>query len=402
MYVRKINQKLKQNLREAGDDIKFFFKQCLKMFIQNVILPLAYFFAKIKPVNKGLMIFADAHHDKCPESMRELLKRIIKENEFEVIEFYHDFGSCSGFKSLKYSINFMKLYAKSEFVIICDNFLPVSSCRKRKGTSVIQLWHGCGAFKKFGYDTSGDIPEYYKGNVYRNYDAVTVSSEECIKPFSTAMKLDESVFRPIGISRTDKYFDKDFISDSERLFYEENPNAKGKKVVLWAPTFRGNASHPYLVGDEAVVNLAEKLVDSSEWYLVTKSHPHMKKPVIAETESDLPTERIFPVTDILITDYSSVIYEYALFKKPILIFAPDLDEYSAQRGFYLDIEDMPAEIVRDSESLNLQAVKAAEESFNKKAAEEFLNKYMTACDGNATDRVMDLIKELRDKNNNTL
>lgn len=383
---------------KAGDDIKFFFKQCLKMIVQNIILPLVYFFAKIKPVGKGLVIFADAHHDICPVSMREISNRFKSNNDFKVLEFYHDFSRCGSLKSLKYSVRFMKLYAKSEFVFICDNFLPVSACTKRNGTFVIQLWHGCGAFKKFGYDTAGDIPKYYKGNVYKNYDIVTVSSSECIKSFASAMKLDESVFKPIGVSRTDVYFDEDFCFESKELFYNENPNAKGKKIVLWAPTFRGNPANPYLVGDQAVMNLATKLFDSDDWYLVTKSHPHMKKPVIAETESNVPTERIFACADLLITDYSSVIYEYALFKKPILIFAPDLEDYKSQRGFYLDIEDLPAKIVKDSEELNLKAVEDAIAQFDEKETNIFLDKYMTGCDGNATDRIIDLVKEIKKEN----
>lgn len=368
------------------------------MIVQNIILPIVYFFYKRKPVNNGVVVFADAHHDVCPISMKELLNRLRSDNDFNVLEFYHNFAKCGSLKALKYSVRFMKLYAQAEFVFICDNFLPVSACKKRKGTYVIQLWHGCGAFKKFGYDTSGDIPKYYKGNVYKNYDIVTVSSSECIKPFSSAMKLDESVFKPIGISRTDIYFDEDFKAESKEMFYNENPNAKGKKVVLWAPTFRGNPSDPYLVGEEAVMNLASELFNSDKWYLITKSHPHMKKPVIEQTESELSTERIFAAADLLITDYSSVIYEYALFKKPILIFAPDLDNYKSQRGFYLDIEDLPAKIVKDSEELNLKAVEDAVSQFNEEETNLFLEKYMIACDGHATDRIIDLVKEIKKEN----
>lgn len=367
------------------------------MTVQNIILPLVYFFYRIKPLNKGLVVFADAHHDVCPVSMTEVLKRFTGDNDFQVVEFYHDFGKCGSFRSLSYSVKFMKLYAKAEFVFICDNFLPVSACKKRKDTHVIQLWHGCGAFKKFGYDTAGDIPKYYKGNVYKNYDIVTVSSSECIKPFSSAMKLDESIFKPIGISRTDIFFDDEFINDSKELFYKENPNAKGKKVVLWAPTFRGNPSNPYSVGDEAVMKLASELFESDKWYLVTKSHPHMKKPVAQQTESDLPTKMIFACADLLITDYSSVIYEYALFKKPILIFAPDLENYKVQRGFYLNIEALPAKIVENPKELNLESVEDAVLNFSEKETNLFLEKYMTACDGHATDRIVNLVKEIKNK-----
>ncbi len=365
------------------------------MAVQNIILPLVYFLAKARNIEKGLVIFADAHHNECPVSLKNVLDRIRDDNDFKILEFYHDFSQCGSLKSLIYSIQFMKLYAKAEFVFICDNFLPVSACNKRKGSTVIQLWHACGAFKKFGYDTSGDIPKYYKGNVYKNYDLVTVSSEECIKHFAGAMKLDKSVFKALGVSRTDIYFDDIFITQSKKRFYNENPNAKGKKVVLWAPTFRGNPAEPYLEGSDAILRLADELSNSGEWYFVTKLHPHIKKSVAGDYTTDIPTEMLFSVADLLITDYSSVIYEYALFKKPILIFAPDLEKYKRDRGFYNDIESLPAEIVTQPGDLTVKSIENAVSKFDENKTTEFLEKYMTACDGRSTDRIIDFVNEIK-------
>ncbi len=369
------------------------------MAVQNIILPIVYFFAKIRPIEKGLVIFADAHNDKCPVSMRCVSDRMKRDDDFSVLEFYHDFQRCGNFKSLKYSIEFMRLYARAEFVFICDNFLPVSSCKKRKGTVVIQLWHGCGAFKKFGYDTAGDIPKYYKGNVYKNYDVVTVSSDECIKHFASAMRLDKKVFKPIGVSRTDFYFDNSLKEKSKEKFFRENPSARGKRVALWAPTFRGNPGNPYQAGDKAVARLAKELLSTGEWYFVTKLHPHMKmeKTDFIQTASDIPTEMIFPCADLLITDYSSVIFEYALHRKPILIFAPDIEKYKSERGFYLDIETLPAKIVTDADDLTVKTVEDAITEFDENKTNRFLEKYMISCDGSSTDRIIEYVRELKTK-----
>lgn len=367
------------------------------MAVQNIILPLAYLLSKSRRIQKGLVIFADAHNDKCPVSMEAVLSRLKDDSDFSVLEFFHDFSRCGSLKSLIYSIQFMRLYAKAELVFICDNFLPVSACKKRKGTLVIQLWHACGAFKKFGYDTAGDIPKYYKGNVYKNYDLVTVSSDICIKHFASAMRLDESVFKALGVSRTDIYFDEDFIEKSKERFYKENPSAKGKKVVLWAPTFRGNPSEPYAEGVNAVKRLADELLKSGEWYLLTKPHPHMKNFFAADTVSDIPTEMLYPVVDLLITDYSSVIFEYALFKKPILIFAPDLEKYKSQRGFYIDIKSLPADIIADEESLTKENIEKAVSQFDEGNMQSFIERYMTACDGKSTNRIIEYIKEIKNK-----
>lgn len=95
------------------------------------------------------------------------------------------------------------------------------------------------ALKKFGYDSEEDISSHFKGSVTRNFDLITVSSKECVKAFVSAFRLKEDIVKPLGVSRTDVFFDESYNEQCRREFFERYPDYKGKKIVLYAPTFRG-------------------------------------------------------------------------------------------------------------------------------------------------------------------
>ena len=140
-------------MKLLSSDLKIKIRQYVKMALQNVLLPVVYNIAKHQGIERGLVVFADAHNQKVPSSMAPLAREIKRRGHMHVIEIYDDYQNIPFTRLLRRMLYFMKCYARAEYVVICDNFLPVSSCRKRRETTVIQLWHGCGAFKKFGYDT---------------------------------------------------------------------------------------------------------------------------------------------------------------------------------------------------------------------------------------------------------
>ena len=372
-------------------DLRFKIKQNLKMFLQNIYLPIVYRANSLKPVDEGLVVFADCHHKKRPESMARLVSAAKAKRELKVLEWYRDFSEMSAYAQFSDSVAFMRLYARARAVVICDNFLPVASCKKRKKTKVIQLWHGPGAFKKFGYDSDDDIPSFYKGNVYKNYDLVTVSGTKCVEPFTSAMRQPEGVVRPIGISRMDSCVREVYKDKCISQFYEKYPEARGKKILLWAPTFRGNAGRPYLCGLEEMEALKKSL--SEDWFVILSIHPHLIPHLNREDlKTKLPTERMIPVCDVFVTDYSSIMYDACLLKKKMLMFAPDLEEFAKSRGTYMQPSDFPGEIITDGKKLK-EAVIRTYEAYDLSKQEKFIDDWLTACDGHATERILDFIME---------
>lgn len=369
----------------------FWVKQIIKMIFQQVILPVIYNIYAVKPVIPNTVILADAHHDEIPFSMLAIKDELMQHPELQITELYWNNSSCSVLGIFRNMACFMKKYATAETVIICDNFLPAASCRKRKGTSVIQLWHACGAFKKFGYDTSADIPSYYKGNVLANCDLVTVSSQICVKPFSSAMRLPEKAVRPVGVSRTDLYFNDTFNQACRNQFFSQYPNAQGKKIVLWVPTFRGNPGIASVKGLDDILHARDQLKDTH--YFIIKLHPHTQAH-IEGTNCSISSEELLPVADVVITDYSSILFDAMIYKHPLILFVPDLDEYLDNRGFYLDYNTLPGLRAQNLEQL-LQILTDEDllHSSVNKVYTDFYDKYMASCDGHSTKRIINYIKK---------
>ena len=381
-------------------------RQYLKMTAQNAVLPFWYRLFAHGRVPEGTVLFADAHHDIRPQNMDLLWHTMNKEPGLDISEMYLDFSKASFLKTLFFSLRFMRKYAKVQTVILCDNFLPAASCKARKETSVVQLWHACGALKKFGYDTEDDIPSSYHGHVFRNTKLVTVSSPACIEPFASAMRLEPEYVQAIGVSRTDIYFRKKWRMAVQEKFYRFYPEARGKRVVTAAPTFRGKAGSPQDYDLDAGA-LQESL--GSDYFVLVSLHPHMRSSSRSRFRiSAMPTAELYPVTDVLISDYSSLIYEYLLFAKPLILYVPDRREYEDTRGFYTDLSEIPC-IMAENEQELPDRVREAYYLYHEEEGEvtdgkteealsrmemrrtEFIKKYMGSCDGHSTRRIFEKI-----------
>ncbi|MCD7909370.1 MAG: CDP-glycerol glycerophosphotransferase family protein [Clostridium sp.] len=366
--------------------MKFIIKQYLKMFMQGVFLPTVYFMYCRQPINERLVIFADAHHDSLPFSMVQM-HRAVKREKFEVFDYIKDYSKMSFVTQLFSMVSFMKLYSRARYVFICDYFLPVASCRKKDGTTVIQLWHSGGLLKTFGYDTLDDIPCCYKLNPYRNYDLVTVSAKCCESVLSRAMRLPPGVVRATGISRSDCYFDHNYIQKCRENFYRQYPLAVNKKVILWAPTFRGNAAAPFLKGISDILQLQTALGEN--YLILIKAHPHIDKQQVV-SNCTIPSEKLLPVIDLLITDYSSILFDYIIFEKPFVLFAPDYEEYKQKRGFYIEYRSLPGPIVMDGSGL-AEVIKRELVNPDRTLLAQCREYHMGSCDGYATQRILDQI-----------
>lgn len=361
------------------------------MAMQQIYLPLLYKRYAGKPVEKGLVIFADAHHEDLPFSMRKMYETLQGDPEYKNETWVTDFGKMGYGSLLKWLKRFMKRYAVAEYVFICDNFLPVSACTKRPETKVVQLWHSGGLLKKSGYDTTEDIPKMYKGDsVYKNYDLLTVSAPCCVPVFTKTMRLASGVVQATGISRSDYYYDEAWNQANREEFYRKYPEAKGKKVILWAPTFRGNAAMPTLCGMEEIQRVMKETED--RYYWVIKLHPHLEEKGM-KSNCELPSEKIFAVADLLITDYSSILFDYMAYKKPFLFFAPDFDSFDHARGFYVPYDSFPCKVVTDGAGLPA-AIEYELSERDPAEIEKCFAYHMSMCDGKATERILKTIKQI--------
>ena len=109
-----------------------------------------------------------------------------------------------------------------------------------------------------------------------------------------------------------------------------------------------------------------------------------------DVSDSLRIEDLLFVSDAVVTDYSSLIFEYSLFMKPMVFYAPDLDEFYDYRGFYYkyDNDFLPGEITRTNEELIPAVCRALDGAYDKAALERFRERFMGACDGHSTERII--------------
>ena len=273
-------------------------------------------------------------------------------------------------------------------VVILDYNNFVCNSFKRKGVIVLQLWHATGAIKKFGNDAFRD----YKIN---GYDALIVNSEAFKPIFSSAFNMDENNVYVTGIPKTDRFFMEE-KKVSDRLMLEKiYPQIKGKKVILYAPTFRGKLFHGF---DHTTMDFNKVISQLSDDYVILyKMHPLISDISFGESDrivncNTMSIRKLFSITDILISDYSAIIYDFSVFNKPMIFFCPDLEEYQNKVGIYFDYKkEMPGPICEKEEEVVL-AIK--QDEFDLNQIEMFKNKYFQYFDGKSTQRVVQLIDQL--------
>lgn len=374
--------------------IKYVLRLVSKSVTQNCILPVAYALAKLRhPGEKTLYVFADAHHTSVPFSLEAMYNYVVGMGIQPVCHF-HDYTHEGSVRSLLHAISFMDILAQAKYVFICDTFVPVSSGTKARGTRIVQLCHFSGPFKKIGYATEDDIPSYYKGNVFKNYDLVTASSESYVPLLTQAMRQEEGIVQALGVSRSDVYYDEAWVGRCRGEFYGEFPQARDKKILLWAPTFRGKAAAPNSLDNEAVLALQETLGDG--WLVLIKHHPHDDAVAVDprhRSNCPIATERLLPVVDLLITDYSTMVLDYLAFEKPFVLFAPDLEEYERTRGFFIDYRSITKNMTTDAAQLEplVKDVYRRWLDGDREDIHRCRQWFTSACDGRATQRILDYL-----------
>lgn len=294
----------------------------------------------------------------------------------------------------------MAWYFGNSKVILVDDFCELFfRMPRREGTYLIQLWHACGAFKTFGCSRLGRPGgQTQKSKNHRNYDYALVSSHNIAKFYAEGFGISEDKVAATGIPRTDVFFDEKYKKSVVTAFYDQYPKLKNKKILLFAPTFRGNGklSGYYPVDRLDVNKLYEDL--NEEYAIIVKHHPFVNnrshiRPKYADYIIDLSANSelndLLFVTDLLITDYSSVVFEASLLDIPMLLYAYDLDRYISSRGFYYEYEDMaPGKIVRTYSDL-VSSIEAGD--FENDKLLEFKKRFFDDLDGKSTDRTGELI-----------
>lgn len=346
------------------------------------------------PVRKGSVVF-ESHMGKCYGDSPRAIHEEVRRQGLRLHCVWSYESSANGFPTdarlvRRWSWRYLWALARAEYWV--DNQGFPQNLRKRPGTTYLQTWHGS-AYKRMGFDETRvrmqNAPRRHRlQEAVRRFDHFLVRSEHDVNTLARAYRLPAERLLATGYPRNDALLAARARDETEgRLPRPALADSLGipdhKKVVLYAPTFRGGPGtrkRRRLPLD--VARFAERFGD--EYTLLVRAHyleaarlPVCPPGTVVDVSAHHDVTELLTLADALITDYSSIMFDYALLDRPVVLFAPDLDAYAVSRGSYFDLrEKAPGPVVETEDELfavmgRLKATDTEFEEARASFAEEF-------------------------------
>lgn len=311
-------------------------------------------------------------------------------------------------KVLRESYKYMKLTWQAKMWITDTRMMGYIV--KNPNTKYIMTWHGT-PLKKLGLDMDNIFMaknrgiEKYKASFWthsRRWDYLVAPNEYSEKIFRNCFDFKKTMLKT-GYPRNDilvnnnnkEYIDK--LKDKYKI-------PKNKKIILYAPTFRDDENtaknkyvfNPHINFDVLYRNLKKDYVFIVKYhYFITNKVDWTRfKGFITDVNTDI--KELYLIADILMTDYSSTMFDYGVLKRPMIFYTYDLDKYAEDRGFYFDfLETAPGPFIYNTEQL-VDLLKGGEPDFSAYQDKLFAfhEKFNTWEDGQASVKIMDLTEEI--------
>lgn len=337
----------------------------LKLFIKSIIWFVLHIFF-ILPINKKKIYFSSfqGHQYSCnPKYLYEYILQYKKLDYKYIWEFtdiskvvYVPDSIVVRARSLRSIIECMT----SKFIIVNTEFPWYIPLRKKQ--VLLQTWHGGGAYKKVGIAAGWNKINNLEQKLNSNQISFYISSSKKFTEVQSNSKcVPESKFINCGMPRNSFLLQKNEKKRKE-IFSKLNLN-ESTKIVLYAPTYRGKPSfkNDELVEEELLnykmlkTTLSEKFGD--DWIALYRGHYYMlnidnvQKNECKDVSNFEDMQELLYVTDVLITDYSSSMWDFSLTERPVFLFAPDIDSYDSERGFYTNPYSWPFTIAKNNQML---------------------------------------------------
>ncbi|WP_245911297.1 CDP-glycerol glycerophosphotransferase family protein [Paraliobacillus ryukyuensis] len=316
-----------------------------------------------------------------------------------------DFSTIDNVKTLSFQLTHLVDYVRSIYhlatskVIFIDNYFGFLSVTKfNENVQCIQLWHAAGAIKQFGLMDPSNATRTPRANkrfqqVYDRFSYVVVGSEKMSRIFRQSFNLSESQILRTGIPRTDFFFDKQALQQAQYHIRKLFPMIDGKKVILYAPTFRNNElSNINLQLD--ITKLRAEL--GEEYILLLRLHPaivgtyeNIYSDFVIDVSNYENINHLLVLADLLITDYSSVPFEFSLLEKPMIFFTYDLEEYTKKQGFWEEYTtNLPGPIALSTEDI-ISIIKSNQ--FDLNLIKEYTKQWNQYSRGNSSENIVHYI-----------
>lgn len=270
--------------------------------------------------------------------------------------------------------------ATSEIVILDSYCIAISILNHKKSLLVIQMWHSIGTMKKFGYSIL-DKPEGSSSKIahlmkmHRNYDYILAAGDGYKEHLAEGFNYPIDKIVTLPLPRVEVLKDKEYAQKTRSKILKVYPDLEGKKNIVYVPTFRK-------VNDDEFLSALKSLCDSvdyDKYNLIIKAHPLTDLTDFdygnAVLDNQFSSFDMLFISDIVISDYSCIMYEAAVLGKPIYLYAYDYDEYMATREIYMDYKrEIPCPICSTANEL-MDAIKNI--TYDHAGLDNFLKKYVS-------------------------
>ncbi|AEV95226.1 CDP-glycerol--poly(glycerophosphate) glycerophosphotransferase [Pediococcus claussenii] len=286
-------------------------------------------------------------------------------------------------------------------VVIFDNYFPfLESVGKKKSQKFIQIWHANGAVKSFGWEdpntfrrSSLDKRRFQR--VYDSFDYILVGSNAMASVFKNSWHIPNQKIVKIGYPRSDRFYNSDWQESVIKKIQRIQPTLLEKPLIFYAPTYRKDLNF-------VLPTDWDSFVVPPDMNLAIRLHPHLKsmeKDIINKTlgtinvDSRISTDELLFISKVLITDYSSVLFDFAInaSNKAAYLFTYDLDSYKENVGVQSIFFNQYSNILtKKSADLAQLILKNDSTNFLKSVND----KWNTFNDGHATERLLNLIDRI--------
>ena len=265
-------------------------------------------------------------------------------------------------------------------VAVTDTYsIQLCTLRKKADQTYVQIWHALGAVKQFSYQCL-DRPEGQTSaiaramDMHRNYDYVLCASRATRAFYAEGFRMPPERIAVVGMPRVDVI--RDPAPGLRERYLEEHPALRGRKLLLYLPTFREEA-------EQGVRQLTAAFAEAPDTVLLVKPHPMSRftAPAGHETGPGWSTYDLMKVCHGVVTDYSAASLEASLLNKPVYLYLFDCERYAAEQGLNIDLwAELPRAAFREAEAL----ARYTAEPYDYAALAAFRDKYVETAERNNT------------------
>jgi CDP-glycerol glycerophosphotransferase len=301
-----------------------------------------------------------------------------------------------------YSINTIKLLRKAKYIFLSHGRLDILPIKISSHTTIILTWHGTpikminqNLEETYAYSKWNRIFKLkLEFNEYVNFLLTPAKDEEDHKILANAFKIPLNKILSTGYPRNDILLVKndEFTQKLKRKF--EIPSHI-ERIILYAPTYRDDFIFRFPLSESELNSLNDLMRETNTIFLI-KGHIFEEELNVNKyhhfqlIKKDKDIQELLLISDILVTDYSSMIFDYLLLNRPILLFAYDLEEYVKARGMYYNFEEIaPGPILFNGKEL-IDAIKNIDKNDNdfKEKRELIKDRFNLFTDGKSIERVL--------------